>query len=278
VRRAPGRARRDRRGGSRRGAPLGLTAELDRYLAALTARLREHLGGDLVAVILSGSGATGSLAPASSDVDVIAIAAGAVQPERLEALAGAADHAVLPCPARKLELVVYPRAEVQAPGPRPRFLLNLNTGAGLETHRSLDPAQEPAHWFPLDLALARDRGRSLLGPPPAELIGPVPRDVVLAALAQSLDWHESREPASPNTVLNACRAWRFALDGALGSKEEGAAWARARAEDPGVIDAALEARRAGARLDVAPERVAALVAATRSAVTQARQDLRNGST
>jgi hypothetical protein len=43
-------------------------------------------------------------------------------------------------------------------------------------------------------------------------------------------------------VLNACRAWRFAIDDTLGSKLDGAAWARARWARPHVIDAAVALR------------------------------------
>ena len=45
------------------------------------------------------------------------------------------------------------------------------------------------------------------------------------------------------SVLNACRAWRFAAVDVLGSKLEGAAWVRARWPDPGLIDAAVALRR-----------------------------------
>jgi hypothetical protein len=44
------------------------------------------------------------------------------------------------------------------------------------------------------------------------------------------------------SVLNACRAWRFAVDDIVGSKLEGAAWARTRWVHPEVIDAAVELR------------------------------------
>jgi hypothetical protein len=43
-------------------------------------------------------------------------------------------------------------------------------------------------------------------------------------------------------VLNASRAWRFAAEDVLGSKLEGATWARQRWSNPGVIDAAVDLR------------------------------------
>jgi hypothetical protein len=56
-------------------------------------------------------------------------------------------------------------------------------------------------------------------------------------------WHRAHEGVSPYSVLNACRAWRFAADDVLGSKLEGAAWVRARWHDTGLIDAAVAIRR-----------------------------------
>jgi predicted DsbA family dithiol-disulfide isomerase len=55
-------------------------------------------------------------------------------------------------------------------------------------------------------------------------------------------WHRAHERASLYSVLNACRAWMFAEEDVLGSKLEGAAWARARWHDTGVIDAAVALR------------------------------------
>jgi aminoglycoside adenylyltransferase-like protein len=45
------------------------------------------------------------------------------------------------------------------------------------------------------------------------------------------------------SVLNACRAWRFVELDVLGSKLDGAEWARLRWPDPDVIDAAVACRR-----------------------------------
>jgi hypothetical protein len=41
-------------------------------------------------------------------------------------------------------------------------------------------------------------------------------------------WHREHELATLNSVLNASRAWRFAIEGVFGSKLGGAAWARGR--------------------------------------------------
>ena len=46
-----------------------------------------------------------------------------------------------------------------------------------------------------------------------------------------LRWGAERAPGE-YAVLNACRAWRFAVDGALVSKIEGGQWALGRVHDP----------------------------------------------
>ena len=51
-------------------------------------------------------------------------------------------------------------------------------------------------------------------------------------LTESMRWHRRHEKATLYSVLNASRAWRFAAEGALGSKLEGAAWARDRPAFP----------------------------------------------
>ncbi len=70
----------------------------------------------------------------------------------------------------------------------------------------------------LDLAQARDHARALQGVPPAELLGQVPRPLVVEALRQSLAWYQREEPTSPSGVLNACRALRYAEEGVFDSR------------------------------------------------------------
>ena len=61
-------------------------------------------------------------------------------------------------------------------------------------------------------------------------------------MVESMRWHRQHERATLYSVLNAARAWRFADQDELGSKLEGATFARARWHRPEVIDAAVELR------------------------------------
>ena len=176
-------------------------------------------------VVLIGSAALGDYVPGVSDLDVAVIA-----PEPVgdpEALVAPVRHAALPCPARKLELVVYRAAQAAAPTRGLEFELDLNTGPGGDRLLT-DLGDEPSHWYLIDLAIAREHGIALSGPPARELIGEPPRADALAALEAGTRWAEEHEPDSPSTVLNAARARRFAERGDWLSKSDAAVWAASR--------------------------------------------------
>jgi hypothetical protein len=233
-------------------------AELvERCGRAAAAGLRALLGEELLAAYLIGSGALGGVAPDLSDVDVVAVCAGALPAERKQAVVAALSERAMTWPLRGLELVLYARDAVADPAGTPRFELNLNIGPRMPLHVSLDPASEPAHWFVLDLAILRDHGRALTGPPPRELVGPIPRRRLLEALRDSLAWHQANESALHQAVLNAGRGWRFAEDGVWCSKDDAAAWALPRTDDPSLVEAALAVRHGDRSLRLDPGRVEA---------------------
>jgi Domain of unknown function (DUF4111) len=148
-------------------------------------------------------------------------------------------------------------ARQDVPAREPRFLLNLNVGPRMAYHLERDPTADPSHWFLLDLAILRDHGRPLAGPPPRELVGPVPRRWLLEAVRDSLAWHEAHEPDLPQTVLNAARGWRFTEEVVWCSKRDAAAWARARSAEGATVDAALAIRHGDHTRPLDPARVRA---------------------
>jgi predicted nucleotidyltransferase len=190
--------------------------ELASYLDELVQRLTRV--ADLDAAYLIGSGASGDYEPGRSDVDVVAVTARSLGEDERRALAEAAES--LPCPARKLELVVYPRGS-------DRHEINLNTGEKV----SFDADEDPAFWFVLDRAIADEHAVALVGPPWRESFEPVSREAVLTALGEALDWQEREEPIGRSSVLNACRAWMWLERGDWGSKPEAAAWLRGRVRE-----------------------------------------------
>jgi hypothetical protein len=233
-------------------SPEELVEDCGRAVARLLGRL---LGDDLVAAYLVGSGALGGVAPGQSDVDVVAVCAGAPPEEATRAVVDGLGGLAMTWPLRGLELVLYTREAVARPARAPRFLLNLDVGPGMPYHLGRDPAAEPSHWFLLDLAILRDHGRPLAGPPPRELVGPIRRRWLLEAVRDSLAWHAAHESNLPQTVLNASRGWRFTEEGVWCSKQDAAAWALARSDDPATVEAALAIRDGDRTRTLDPARV-----------------------
>jgi SAM-dependent methyltransferase len=228
--------------GQRRARPIAAGLDVEDCGRAAAGLLGRLLGDDLVAAYLVGSGALGGVAPGQSDVDVVAVCVTAPPAERTQAIVAGLGELAMTWPLRGLELVLYTRAAVAAPDRSPRFVLNLNVGPRMPYRVSLDPADEPAHWFLLDLAILRDHGRTLSGPSARDLVGPIPRSWLLEAVRDSLAWHDAHEGALQQTVLNASRGWRFAEEGVWSSKDDAGAWALARADDGAIVETALALR------------------------------------
>jgi hypothetical protein len=80
----------------------------------------------------------------------------------------------------------------------------------------------------VEFSMCRAHGRSLFGAAPAELIGEVPDQwVVAVGEAQLADWEAiGDDPKHAElTVLTACRVWRFAEEGRHCSKTAAGRWA-----------------------------------------------------
>lgn len=184
------------------------------YLDALTGRLREALGPELRAVYLTGSAAVDAYRAGSSDIDVLVAVEDAAR-DRLDAVVARCAHATLPCPATKLELVVYETRALAVATARPRWSLNFDTGANTH-HVGFDADAEPAHWFVLDLAFARHHARPLLGPPAHELIAEDWDAAVPAALEAMVEWYESCEPE--NAAVARARADHWLTKGTFAPK------------------------------------------------------------
>lgn len=96
------------------------------------------------------------------------------------------------------------------------YLRALDTGAG-ECRFTTESASEPRFWFTIDIAIAREIGVALRGPPPAELFPELPPAEVLAAIEESLDWY-AREESPEQLALARRRARRFMETGVFGPK------------------------------------------------------------
>jgi Aminoglycoside adenylyltransferase, C-terminal domain len=167
-----------------------------------------------------------------------------------------------------LEFVLYSQAAVVQSSRTPRFEINLNAGPHMDYHLSFDPASESSHWFVLDIFIVGEYGLRLIGTPAREVFAPFPRSWVLEALEDSLEWHADHETLLHYSVLNACRSWRYAEEGVMFSKDEAAAWAQSRAEDPSIIDWALAIRRGDRSRSPDPAEVRAFVLNVKTRIAQ----------
>lgn len=92
-------------------------------------------------------------------------------------------------------------------------------------------------------AVCRAAGQPVVGPPPRELIGIVPRPAILGYLAAELSWGLAHGTEA-YAVLNACRALVFRTDGEILSKVAGGQAALARGlGDRAVLERALDQQR-----------------------------------
>jgi len=230
--------------------------EVERYLDDLVLVLRGHLGGKLVGAYLHGSLAMGAFDPGRSDVDVVAICAESLSRSLRLAMGRALAATPRPPSGGDLEFSLVTEAVARAPSPTPPFELHVST------HQQPDVIDGGEHPGDEDLvvhfAMARARGRALVGPDPKDLFPQPNRESLIRTFLGDMRWareqsaagwegHHMPELASmAYRVLNAGRSWRFLEAGTLGSKVEGAAWVRRR--DAGLdgmplIDAALAFQR-----------------------------------
>jgi hypothetical protein len=188
--------------------------EVTRYLHAVTARVRDVFGDDVVGVYTTGSLALGDYRPGRSDIDLMAVVAESESLDLRRKLAQQLDHRVLGCPAAGLEFVLYPLETVGRPTMDAGYLLNLNTGAALPPVTSFDPGRGPAFWYAIDRAITYQSGASLYGPPAPQLFAALPFDDLLRVVIASVEAHSDPKEGHllDNAVLNGCRASSFARD------------------------------------------------------------------
>jgi Domain of unknown function (DUF4111) len=221
-----------------------MDAASDYYARDVASALAAVLGSRLVGVYLHGSAVLGGFDARRSDIDIVAVCENPMTAAEQSAAAERLSDERLPCPAHGLELSIVTLPVAQHPVAQPAFELHVTTAP--EDSKVVDGHEcggDPD--LVLHFAVCRRAGR-LLGPgrPVTEVFAPVADDLVVAQLVTELRWGAEHAPGE-YAVLNACRAWRFAVDGALVSKIEGGRWALDRVPGPDreVIRTALDRRR-----------------------------------
>lgn len=251
----------------------GVDADCVRYLTEVVGILADVLGPGLVGTYLHGSAVFGGFDARRSDLDVLAVCRGHIRPDVRASIGERLVASGARCPAAGLEFSLVTERVVRHPAASPAFELHVMTAPPQQAEVIDGTGREGDPDLVLHVAACRAAGRVLDdGPPPARLFAPVPRDLVLTQLGAELAWAVEESP-DEYAVLNACRAWRYAVDGPLVSKVDGGEWALSRCgrEDADLVRAALARQRGSAvpldreRAVAFAERVAGVLRASRGA-------------
>ena len=213
-----------------KGKNLNITDEkLRNFLADLIHTLQNELSHDLSAVILHGSLAMGTFYAPKSDIDLLVLVkdASSEQARRLYDLFEQL-HSRRPY-AGGLEVSVICLADARSPKhPMPYMVHFSETTTGWQPWPNGKlPADEDliAH-----LTVARQRGCSLHGPDPADIIGELSWSTYLASVRSDIDWilcDENILESPYYGILNLCR-WAMMAETPeriVPGKDEAGMWA-----------------------------------------------------
>ncbi|MDX1417482.1 MAG: DUF4111 domain-containing protein [Candidatus Promineifilaceae bacterium] len=206
--------------------------ELNQLLDELVCRIQAILSSDFIGAYLQGSFAVGD-ADQHSDVDLTFVTQGeltADQVNRLQAMHGRIYD--LPTPwAQHLEGSYFP-CRILRERPRPETRLWYLDNGSRELVRSSHCNTRVVRW------VLHEKGLMLAGPPPQELLDPVPtKELQQEILATINDWGAEilADPERFNNrfyqgfiLLSYCRMWHDLTAGTVNSKRVGAEWAQKR--------------------------------------------------
>ncbi len=201
-----------------------------RQLGRVSAIVREVLGRDAVGAYVFGSAVLGGLRP-QSDLDVLAVSTRSTDREQKRHLVERLLEISGRGGSRRVELTVVVQSEVRPWRYPPRFDFQYGDWLREAFERGeLEPW--PSRTSPdlaalITMALLADR--PLLGPPPAEVLDPVPQvDLVRGILAEVDSLVADLDRDTRNVVLTLARIWTTVATGAIRSKDAAADWALER--------------------------------------------------
>lgn len=210
--------------------------ESDRRLASEVADIvRDVLGEALIGAYLHGSAVLGGLRP-TSDIDVLAVIDRRMtEPERLalvDRLLEISGRRARRGPGRPIELTILVQSDIRPwrPPPRVEFMY------GEWRRDEYEAGFVPAPWLMADLgpeiAITLAGKVALAGPPPAEVLDPVPdvdlRRAITAGVPSLMDDLDSD---TRNVLLTLARVWATLATAEITSKDQAAAWALERMPD-----------------------------------------------
>jgi hypothetical protein len=166
-------------------------------------------------------------------------------------------HEALPCPARGLELILYPREVARSGTPEPGFEVELNSGPRMPFRATYAVADRPTadgrFWYALDRSILHQSGLAIFGSAPQDMFAETSSVDLRRLLVEALNWWLALptpggdDPAAgaEEAVLGACRSLVKFRDGVWLAKVE----AGRRLLDAGypsiVIERSIDARDGG---------------------------------
>lgn len=205
-------------------------SDLNEVLTQFCAGVKDVLGADLIGIYLQGSFAVGDF-DEHSDLDFVVVVQKELSSKQIETLQ-VFHHQIFQLDskwAQHLEGSYFP-AEILKNLPKPgQQLWYLDNGAN-QLVRSDHCNTLVVRWT------LREKGVSLFGPLPGTLVEPISKEWLRAEIFETLNGWGSEILANPSAynnwfyqsfiVLNYCRMLRDLHAGQVGSKRQGAAWAK----------------------------------------------------
>lgn len=203
--------------------------------AAVADLLRAALGPQLLGAYRHGSAALGGLRP-HSDIDVLVVTDGHLETDQRRALvdgllAVSGDPRVSGAP-RPVELSTVAQTDVR-PWQYPPTL-DFQYGEWLRDDyvRGALPVAAPDADLAVLITMTLQADSPLLGPPPAELLDPVPAEHLRGALLDGIpDLLTELDSDTRNVLLRLARVWMTLETGEIRAKSEAASWAIDRLPD-----------------------------------------------
>ncbi len=201
--------------------------QLDQVVDLFRDVLGSDVVSDVVGAYLFGSAVVGGLRP-ESDLDVLVVSRRRTTRaekqrlvDRLLALSGGDP------PRRRLELTIVVESEIRPWSYPPRFDFQYGDWLRDEFERgNLEPwpSTNPDVATLITMALAADK--PLLGPPPAEIFDPIPREDLVRAMVDDIDrLLADLDSDTANVLLTLARIWSTAATGEIRPKDAVAEWA-----------------------------------------------------